>query len=99
MIIPTARGLGDLADVPRRRNGIEASAVVERLQEALMQRGIPLRRVRAAIAEVCEITPQSVFHWFNGRTRMPRADHLARLAQHFEIDLMWLILGEGPDRF
>ena len=95
MMMPLSRGYGDKYKVLGTRRVVEASDVVGRLQAALMRRGIPERKVRTAIAQVCGITPQSVFHWFNGRTRMPRADHLARLAQHFDIDLMWLILGEG----
>lgn len=78
----------------QRRLASEASEVVARLQAALVERGIPEGRVRPAIASACGITPQSVYHWYNGRTRMPRADHLATLARQFEIDLMWLILGD-----
>jgi hypothetical protein len=98
MKMPLSRGYGERSvPEPTPRSRVQPSDVVERLQSALIQRGVPARHARSAIAEVCEITPQTVFHWFNGRTRMPRADYLARLAHHFELDLMWLILGDAGE--
>ena len=56
---------------------------VERMQKALLKRGIPANKLRATIARTCGITPQSVMKWFNGQTRYPRADHIAMLPRHF----------------
>jgi len=70
------------------------SPVVDRVLQGMTTSGVPRRKVRTAIAEVCNITPQSVARWFNGSTIYPRADHLARIADVYNIDLRWLILGD-----
>jgi transcriptional regulator with XRE-family HTH domain len=71
-----------------------APAIAQRVRRALIERGVPARKIHTTIAETCGITAQSVGRWFNGKTIQPRATHLARLAITFDIALYWLILGD-----
>lgn len=79
----------------QRSIGHKPAPIVRRLQEALAERGIPDNCMRALISRKCGVSYQSIHHWFNGRTSIPRADHLAIVAEEFELDLTWLILGKS----
>lgn len=72
--------------------------IAERLKSSLASLDIPEERMNSLIARTCDITYQSVFNWFNGKTQIPRADHLARIAMEYEIDPHWLILGKESKR-
>ena len=95
-LVPIASiGSAPIADQHQACAGDECiSPIVRRLQLSMLDRGVPRESVRTVIASLCGISYQSVFHWFNGRTQFPRADYLALVAQHYDIDLGWLILGE-----
>lgn len=78
---------------PSPGNG--CSPVVARIRHVLLERGVPAHKIRPTIVRVCNVTPQSVAKWFNGKTKYPRADHLALLAAAFRVDIYWLILGKS----
>ena len=79
------------------KSNIGGGPIAQRLRASIIARGVPERHVNSTLARDCGISHQTVFNWFSGRTRIPRADHLAQLASVYDIDLMWLILGEQSE--
>ncbi|MEO0437547.1 MAG: hypothetical protein AAF098_11635 [Pseudomonadota bacterium] len=81
-------------DVSLYRPEWETSEVVLRLIDQLQTRGIDGNKLRPTIRDTCGITWQSAHSWFTGRTKVPRADLLARLAKAYDLDLFYILLGE-----
>jgi transcriptional regulator with XRE-family HTH domain len=68
----------------------------ERLRAARERR----RLTKAEFARLAGVSGPGAQLWETGRMTFPRADTLVRLAEILEVDLRWLITGEGtPDLF
>ncbi|MEO0436501.1 MAG: hypothetical protein AAF098_06310 [Pseudomonadota bacterium] len=74
------------------------SVVVVRLLDQLRTKGVAEHRLRPTIRDTCDITWQSAHSWFTGKTKIPRADLLARLAQVYDLDLIFILLGEEDSK-
>lgn len=68
---------------------------IDRLNRVLDEAGMPDHRRRATLATICGLTEQAVHKWFTDVGRNPCARHYASIAKHFNVDLRWLITGEG----
>lgn len=84
----------DSQAVAFHRSEWETSEVVLRLIAQLRTRGIEGSKLRPTIRDTCGITWQSAHSWFTGRTKVPRADLLARLAKTYDLDLFYILLGD-----
>lgn len=57
--------------------------------------GVPEREIRRTLADLCGVRYQAVQQWFSGDTKKISPEHLAVIAKHYKVSLMWLITGEG----
>ncbi|MEO0436785.1 MAG: hypothetical protein AAF098_07745 [Pseudomonadota bacterium] len=73
------------------------SETVKRLLDQLRAKGVDESQLRSTIKNTCEITWQSAHSWFTGRTRIPRADLLAKLAAAYDLDLVFILLGVNSE--
>lgn len=62
----------------------------ERLQYARKRAGL----TQADVARAFDVTPQAVSQWERGEAA-PELEKLARLARLFDVDLAWLLAGDG----
>lgn len=70
----------------------------KRLEGVLLDAGVKPRQVKSTMAKICGIKPQSVHSWFDGTTKSPSAEHLAKVAQAYGVNLYWVVTGKGPAR-
>lgn len=68
----------------------------ERVLELVRAQGVPERKIRRELAEVCGIAYQSVYDWFTGKTKIIEAEHLARIARRYDGNLEYLVSGIPP---
>lgn len=68
---------------------------VERLEKAMIDAGVPPRRVKREMASLCDISPQAVHAWFSTETKRPSAEHLDKVAAAYGLNLHWIITGKG----
>lgn len=71
---------------------------VNRLRQVMLDSGVKERQVKRTMADICGITPQSVHQWFDGRTKSPSAEHLAKISAAYGVNLMWVVTGKGEPR-
>ncbi len=71
--------------------------IIIRLCEAMQSSGVEKTDLRKLITQITGVSKQNLQHWFNGNTKSPGVDHLAKLAEHFHIDLNWLITGQSRE--
>ena len=67
----------------------------DRLDAAFKQLPIEKQNKRRMSKEVGASTG-TVQDWFNGKTKMPRAEQLPRLARYLDVSEVWLRDGKGP---
>lgn len=67
----------------------------ERVQLLLKARGLGDREIRPALVRVCGVAYQSVKDWMTGETLKIGAEHLAKIARHWNANLEWLSDGTG----
>lgn len=86
--------------IPLRRACIFAamSDVVDRIRQVLSEHGVSEDQIRNELAAACGIKYQSVKGWFDGTTKNIQAGNLARIAKRWDVDLYWLVTGEGEMR-
>jgi transcriptional regulator with XRE-family HTH domain len=68
--------------------------LIEKVSKILGQRGLK----QADLAEMIQVTPQRVSHWFNG-TGQPKPDQLLRIARALDVSMEFLAddgLAESP---
>lgn len=53
------------------------------------------RKIKRTLADLCGITPQAVAQWFDGSTKRISPDYLAIIAQRYDVNLDWLVTGQG----
>lgn len=70
----------------------------QRIESLLTDAGVPLRKQRRTLADLCGITPQAVAQWFTGDTKKISPEHLEKIARKYDADLHWLIAGKGSMR-
>ena len=70
---------------------VEAGSVLERINEVMDKAHIAsYRELSSAIG----VTRPAVSFWFNGHT-VPSLKNLSRISEVFDVDLNWLMSGEG----
>lgn len=67
----------------------------ERVIALLKARGLGDREIRPALAKVCGVAYQSAKDWTTGDTQKIGAEHLAKIARHWNANLEWLTDGTG----
>lgn len=67
----------------------------ERVLLLLKARGLGDREIRPALVKVCGVAYQSVKDWMTGDTQKIGAEHLAKIARHWNTSLEWLTDGTG----
>lgn len=70
--------------------------VVDRIELLLRERGVPPRKVKRKVSEVCGVTYEAVRQWFAGTTEHIDIRYLELIAEHFRANLHWIRTGEGP---
>lgn len=73
-----------------------SESIADRMKLVVMgkEEGMNERNVKAKIAEICDATPQTVHLWFGEKVKAPSIAFVARFAQHYHVDLMWLATGD-----
>jgi hypothetical protein len=71
----------------------EARAIGERLRQFVGER----YPNRAAFADMIGVPRTTVTGWFSSPPRTPETPHLLKLAKEANLNLNWLLLGEGPE--
>lgn len=72
------------------------STIADRLEFSMLEQagGDPQESIKTTMANICEISVQAVHDWFNGKTKSPKAEHIARIGNFCEVDIYWLITGK-----
>lgn len=73
---------------------VTAKKTSERINRALNHRGVEHHGRGTELARLCGVSPQAALRWINGEV-MPANDNLIRIAAHYNIDLCWLLTGDG----
>jgi transcriptional regulator with XRE-family HTH domain len=68
---------------------------IKRIEQVMLDAGVPKRRIRSTMARICGLQPQSVHAWYQGATKRPSAEHLIALAHFYGLSLQWVITGKG----
>lgn len=73
--------------------------IIRRIKEGLMEKGVLENKVRREIMEITGVSKQNLTHWFNGTTEYPSIEHVIQIAKEFNLDLVWLIMGEKQEKY
>ena len=71
--------------------------ISDRIEIILDHFGISKRDRTGVLANICGLSPQAIYKWFDGSTHNPTAENLAAIAKYYKVDLMWLITGEKAE--
>ena len=69
---------------------------MHRIEQLLLDAGVPKRQVRRELADACKISSQAVGDWFNGKTKKISPDYLATIASKWGTTSDYLITGKHP---
>ena len=67
----------------------------ERIKKLLKDAGVPERKVRRTLADLCGISYQAVKEWFDGSTRRISPEYLVLIADEYGSSVEYLISGAG----
>lgn len=66
---------------------------IERIEKLLIEKGVPRRKIKRALADVCNTSYQAVRDWFTGATQKISPDYLALIAKEWGSTTDYLITG------
>ncbi len=70
-------------------------SVIERINQLLIDAGVPKRQVRRVLAATCKVSVQAVGDWYNGNTRRISPEYIAKIAGKYGTTADYLITGKG----
>lgn len=82
--------------MPLKQDCIVATMnTAERILKLLKDAGVPERKIRRTLADLCGISYQAVKEWFDGSTRRISPEYLALIADAYGTTLEYLVSGTG----
>lgn len=70
-----------------------AEAIARRIEELRVKKDIERRGLGTRLSEITGVTRKAANKWLNGENA-PKADHIRKIAQFFEVNTSWLEYGE-----
>ncbi|RNF52968.1 helix-turn-helix transcriptional regulator [Marinomonas hwangdonensis] len=70
-----------------------AEAIARRIEELRIKRDIERRGLGTRLSEITGVTRKAANKWLNGENA-PKADHIRKIAQFFNVNTSWLEYGE-----
>lgn len=67
---------------------------IDRIEKLLIEKGVPRRKVKRALADVCDVSYQAVRDWFTGSTQKISPDYIALIAKEWKSTTDYLITGD-----
>jgi len=65
----------------------KAQIMAKRIELILLDRGISPRKVKSKIAEICDISIQAVYQWFNGKTQQIEHEHIVKIGNYLSLTI------------
>jgi transcriptional regulator with XRE-family HTH domain len=67
----------------------------DRIKDIVLAAGIPERRLKRVLADLCGITYQAVAQWFDGQTNRISPEYLSKIADEYGVTMEYLVKGVG----
>lgn len=71
-----------------------AEAIARRIEELRVKKDIERRGLGTRLSEITGVTRKAANKWLNGENA-PKADHIKKIAQFFDVNTSWLEYGES----
>jgi len=77
----------------------DSESVADRMQIVVLRHepDINVRNVKARIAEVCGVRPQTVHLWFGEKVKDPSLSLVYKFCRHYAVNMEWVSSGEQAD--
>lgn len=67
----------------------------DRIKEIVLAAGVPERRLKRVLADLCGVTYQAVAQWFDGQTNRISPEYLSKIADEYGVTMEYLVNGAG----
>jgi transcriptional regulator with XRE-family HTH domain len=67
----------------------------DRIKEVALASGVPERRLKRVLADLCGVTYQAVAQWFDGQTNRISPEYLSKIANEYGVSMEYLVNGTG----
>lgn len=67
----------------------------DRIKEVALAAGVPERRLKRVLADLCGVTYQAVAQWFDGQTNRISPEYLSKIAKEYGVTIEYLVNGSG----